>query len=457
MKQFSDSLIVHGFALLHAVLAVLLRVWGVSDELMLTVLTMALSLFICLKYREGMEFTAITIILVNVLGYLLGNGILPLVNLVVSHPLLSPSVSTFLTTELMGWGLVFFIRIYTDKNGEPDRSAGEARWLVVAIIAVFLARILIHSIFGSDAFADGTLKESISAFAENTILLFTLIGLSILFIAYYKKNRHSLTNTDRFLFTALFIAVVSLLAAFLTAFGIPFHFTGRFTADRFIELFLVALIFEMMVYSIIYMIDFAVSARRNAEKERDRADLAKFQYLNLKQQVNPHFLFNSLNILDALVLDGKDEEASTYIHKLAGIYRYMLKTENETVVPLRDEMTYVEMYTELLKVRFQAGLAVQTDIPEPDLSRYVVPCSVQLLIENATKHNAVSADKPLHVRIHSDSTSVTVCNNLIPRLTQPASSGLGLKYIRQQYLDRGGRTILIRQTGTEYLVQLPLL
>lgn len=457
MKRFSDALIVHGFALLHGTLAVLCRVWGVSDELILTLLTMALSLVLCLKYRKGVEFTAISIILVNVLGYLLGNGILPLVNMLVSHPLFSPAISTFLTTELMGWGLVYFIRVYTDRNGEPVKSAGETRWLVVAIAAVLFARILIFVIFGSDAFSGGSIGESISAFGRNTVLMFSMIGLSILFLAYYRKNSHTFTTTDKFLFTILFIVVVSMLAAFVVAIGIPFHLPLRLTPDRLVELFLVALIFEMMIYSVTYMIDYAVSARRNAEVERDRANLAKFQYLNLKQQVNPHFLFNSLNILDALVLDGKDGEASTYIHKLAGIYRYMLKTEKEPVVTLRDELTYVGMYTDLLKVRFQSGFQVTVDVPEADLSRHVVPCSVQLLIENATKHNAVTLEKPLSIRIQSDGESLTVTNNLIPRVTKPASSGLGLKYIRQQYLDRGGRTIDVRETDSEYLVQLPLL
>ena len=205
------------------------------------------------------------------------------------------------------------------------------------------------------------------------------------------------------------------------------------------------------------MIEYAITARRNAESEKDRADLAKFQYLNLKQQVNPHFLFNSLNILDALVLDGKDREASTYIHKLAGIYRYMLKNEEETTVSLRDEMTYVEMYCDLLKVRFQEGFNLLTDIPEEDMARFVIPCSVQLLIENATKHDAVSPERPLNVSITSDGDSITVTNNLIPRVTRSQSSGLGLNYIRKQYMERSGKGIEIEKTEGAYTVKLPLL
>lgn len=457
MKRFSDALIVHGFALLHAVPAVLCRVWGVSDELVLTVLTMALSLLLCLKYREGVEFTAMSIILVNVLGFLLGNGIVLLVRMLVDHPFLSPAISTFLTTELMGWGLVFFIRIYTDRDAETDTSSGEIKWLVIAIGAVLVARILIHVIFGSDLYTAESVKAAISDFGENTLLLLVLTGLTILFLTYYRKNSVSLTTVDKFLFTGLFIVVTAGVSALMVAWELPFHFHIGFTFNRFITLFIIALIAEAMLYSVIFMIGYAIAARRNAERERDRADLAKFQYLNLKQQVNPHFLFNSLNILDALVLDGRKEEASTYIHKLAGIYRYMLGNETESVVTLRDEMTYVGMYMDLLKVRFQEGFQARVDIPETDRDRYVVPCSVQLLIENATKHNAVTADKPLLVRISSDGDSVTVSNNLIPKVTKPASSGLGLHYIRRQYMDRSGRAISIRQTGTDYIVKLPLL
>lgn len=265
------------------------------------------------------------------------------------------------------------------------------------------------------------------------------------------------SSAGHILATAVFLIALSAVAAALVGSGLPFEFRRPSTAKSFLELALVAFIAEVMIYSVIYMIEYAITARRNAEKEKDRADLAKFQYLNLKQQVNPHFLFNSLNILDALVLDGRDREASEYIHKLAGIYRYMLRNEEEGTVTLRDEMTYVEMYRDLLKVRFQEGFNVEVGIRPEDLSRHVVPCSVQLLIENATKHNAVSPAKPLKVSVMSDGETLTVTNNLIPKITEAQSSGLGLNYIRQQYRDRSGKGIEIIRTDDFYKVKLPLL
>jgi LytS/YehU family sensor histidine kinase len=179
--------------------------------------------------------------------------------------------------------------------------------------------------------------------------------------------------------------------------------------------------------------------------------------MKLKQQVNPHFLFNSLNILDCLVCEQRTEQASVYIHKLAGIYRYMLQNEEETLVRLHEEMAFVGMYVDLLQVRFPEGFRVETDISDEVMNRHVLPCSVQLLIENAIKHNSVGADRPLVIRIVAGAGAVTVSNNLQLKVSGTTSTRVGLNYIRQQYLDLSGIPIGIRRTDTEYCVTLPLL
>lgn len=379
MRHPKTSIIIHGFALLHVAAAVLCRIGDINDDLILTSLTIFLTVILCQRHRQSVEFSAIVIIIANIVGYLMGTGIASFVNLFVSHPLLSPAIATFITTETIGWALLLFLKQYSSQSS-PDRKTTpkEITWLIIAIAVVLALRFIIR------------------------------------------------------------------------------HFSSTIFSGEFL-LGSVAMMAAILIYSVIYMVVYAITARRNAEKEKDRADLAKFQYLNLKQQVNPHFLFNSLNILDALVTDGKDEEASTYIHKLAGIYRYMLKNENETTVSLRDEMTYVGMYSDLLKVRFQEGLVIETTIPEDDMAKSVIPCSVQLLVENATKHNAVSPENPLKVSIVSDGETLTVSNNLIPRITPSQSSGLGLNYIREQYDSRSPKGVQITKTEDNYTVKLPLL
>ena len=205
------------------------------------------------------------------------------------------------------------------------------------------------------------------------------------------------------------------------------------------------------------MINYALTTRVEMLSEREKANMAQYRYLKLKRQVNPHFLFNSLNILDCLICEEKSEQASIYTHKLAGIYRYMIKSEEEEIVSLRDELVFVRLYIDLLQVRFPEGFEVTIDVPEEKLARFVPPCSIQLLIENATKHNAVSTERPLKIEITADESNIYVRNNIVPKVTRSASTGLGQKYIRQLYMDLSGKSITIEQTENDYCVTLPLL
>ena len=202
---------------------------------------------------------------------------------------------------------------------------------------------------------------------------------------------------------------------------------------------------------------FTIRALRQRDEELERAHLAQYRYMKLKQQVNPHFLFNSLNILDCMIQEQSPERASLYTHKLAEVYRYMIRNEEEKLVPLSEEMDFVEKYVSLLMVRFTEGLQVESDIPPEALHRRVVPCCLQLLIENATKHNAVRPENPLKINIVVKDEEICVTNNLCPKVGRHSSTGLGLAYIKQQYMDLSGKEIEARKTETEFIAKLPLL
>jgi LytS/YehU family sensor histidine kinase len=205
------------------------------------------------------------------------------------------------------------------------------------------------------------------------------------------------------------------------------------------------------------MCNYTITTGNRIRDEKEKRHAAQYQYQKLKRQVNPHFLFNSLNVLDCMVWENTPEQSSTYIHKLANVYRYMIRSEEEDFVPLSEELIFVGLYIDLLKVRFPKGFEVIMNVSEADQARYVLPCSIQLLIENATKHNAISEDDPLIIKIESDSQMMTVSNNIIPKITKVVSTGLGQKYIRQQYLDLSGKEIQIEKTNDTYCVTLPLL
>ena len=257
--------------------------------------------------------------------------------------------------------------------------------------------------------------------------------------------------------TTLFIGLIAVLGALLHSFGLPFHWTFPLDPAALSRNIVVALLVEMTLFGLTYLVEYAVNIRRELGTQRERRHLAEYRYMALKNQVNPHFLFNSLNSLDSIVQDGDKEGSSRYIHKLAGIYRYMLQHDGEKLVRLGEEVTFVSMYFDLLKIRFPEGIVVDKEFREEDLARMVVPCTLQLLLENVTKHNAISPERPLLIRASTDGTYLIMENNRVPRASEPVSTGLGLPYLRKQYMDISGKDILIEQTDDYFRVRIPLL
>jgi len=377
LSKSRDALIIHLFALLHAGLALICRSLGLTDEIVLTLLTMLLVVVICLRRGMSAKFMAFSLILVNIVGFGVAKGISSLLGLVASNPLVVNPISTFLTTEIVGWGTYMIAgRLSREGKFQVTDSSG-LRWLLLAFVIIIAVRLIILLVISG-----GIDRENI---------------------------------------------VASIIVDYVFSCG-----------------------------ALIFLAENAMHINARALEDREKARLAQYRYMNLSQQVNPHFLFNSLNILDCLVCEEKNEQASTYIHKLAGIYRYMLRIEKERLVRLRDEMEFVEQYVDLLKVRFAEGLEVSIDIPEDKMGRKVVPCSVQLLIENATKHNAVTAEKPLRIEVRCGDDSLIVSNSLNPKVSNGPSTGLGLKYLRDQYRDVAGKEASVRMTDNEYTVEIPL-
>ena len=168
-------------------------------------------------------------------------------------------------------------------------------------------------------------------------------------------------------------------------------------------------------------------------------------------------MFNNLSILNSLICDGQIPEASDFVYKLAYLYRYLIENEEEKLVPLREEMDFVNKYTDLMKVRFESSLKVETEIEEETAGKFVVPCAIQLLVENAIKHNGSTVQTPLKIRIYNTSTHIIVNNNRLKKNTCESSTHLGLKYIRQIYGDLTSKEVKIESTDEEFTVKLPII
>lgn len=460
MKKASIGMIIHLFALLHAAVALLCRLAGIEDELLLTILTMTMTLIICMKKGLNIEFIAAGIIVVNIIGYIMGNVIAEIFGMAISSSYISHALSTAITTEGLGWGIAAVTMIFRHGNEESKSTSLDSpyiKWLILAMGGIFLLRLGIVFLFSTGPFATADILGASSKVFSNTVDLIILICINILYVRFIGHRFRHLPSWAKSMLLVAFMICAGLLEALLVGVGFPFNILPRQTAD-FPVLFLTSMLVQVTVYCIVFMTDYALTVRSEMKAAKGKADMAQYRYMKLKHQVNPHFLFNSLNILDCLVCEQKTEQASTYIHKLAGIYRYMLKSEEEEIVLLRDELIFVGLYVDLLKVRFPDGFDVSIDVPSELLCRSVLPCSLQLLIENAIKHNAVNSDgNPLVIRINADGDRVQVANNVIPKITANPSTGLGLKYIRQLYLDLSGKAVEVAQTPEEFKVTLPLL
>ena len=459
MRSLKVSGIIHLFAVLHAVVALSCHLAGINDELVLTLLTIVLIVLICLKRGLNVEFTAASVIVVNVIGYLLGTGGAQLIELLLHASPVVHAVSTFITTEILGWSIVWFTKLFRRGDDTASRSSAwtpRIGLLLLAVGVIFVLRLAYVELFASPSFSTDCLYHMADLLVSNSAALIILLCVNIIYVRHTRRRtRHGLiAEIAAFL---LFVLLTSACVALITGLHLPFAFDRSFTAREFLQLWIITLLVEVILYSVVFMVDYALVARAVLRAERGKAHQAQFRYMKLKQQVNPHFLFNSLNILDCLVCEQRTEQASVYIHKLAGIYRYMLQNEEETLVRLHEEMAFVGMYVDLLQVRFPEGFRVETDISDEVMNRHVLPCSVQLLIENAIKHNSVGADRPLVIRIVAVAEAVTVSNNLQLKVSGNPSTRVGLNYIRQQYLDLSGIPIGIRCTDTEYCVTLPLL
>lgn len=455
MKQPRTGPLIHIFALVHVIATLSCRLSGLDDSLLLTLLTMAMILLVCFRRRVSVEFTAACTVVANIAGYLIGMGGARLIGYISESPLLIHAMSTLLTTELLGWGTVALTKIFR-AGGRQVSWMPRIKWLLLAVAVIFIIRLAYTEIFNSRYFTAESSYRIVRMLLSNSFAILLMICLNIIYIRFMRKRSTISGSIARTACFIIFVLAISAMTALLAGYNLPFRINTTLTSNEFMLLLTISILAELCTYCIVYMIDYTVAARAGMAEEREKAHLAQFQYMKLKQQVNPHFLFNALNILDCLVCEGRNSQASDYIHKLAGLYRYLLQNEEETLVPLEKEAEFARMYADLLKVRFQDGFTLDISIPKQEMSMKIVPCALQMMIENAIKHNIVSKDNVLNIKVTAGDGTLTVANNLNPKISDTPSTGIGLSNLRQQYHDLTGDTIEIRTENGTFEVTIPL-
>lgn len=199
----------------------------------------------------------------------------------------------------------------------------------------------------------------------------------------------------------------------------------------------------------------SITQQSKIENEKLKKENLQARLESLKQQISPHFLFNTLNTLSALSRENKVKE---YVAEISNVYRYLLQYKENDMVTVSEELMFIDSYLYILRERFEEGLDVAINISDSIQATLLPPLALQTLVENAVKHNIVSISKPLHIRIYDTNQFIVVTNNLQSRQSLGyESSQSGLNNINQRYKLLVNKEIVIERTDHEFTIKLPLL
>jgi len=186
------------------------------------------------------------------------------------------------------------------------------------------------------------------------------------------------------------------------------------------------------------------------------AGTASAKFETLKNQIDPHFLFNSLNVLSSLI-EENPENAQRFTTSLSKVYRYVLEQKDKDLVSIEEELAFAKTYMNLLQMRFENSLTYEVLTENVDAEAKVVPLSLQLLLENAVKHNIISEQKPLHIQIYIENDALVIQNNFQKKAVLQDGQGVGIQNIISRYAIITDRKVTIEQNEHTFTVKLPIL
>ena len=230
-----------------------------------------------------------------------------------------------------------------------------------------------------------------------------------------------------------------------------------FIVNQKFDQYRIPLLISAVVALIFYAFWYYKRGQENKVKEQKIiAGTASARFDALKNQLDPHFLFNSLNVLTSLIEEDPDA-AQKFTTSLSKVYRYVLEQKNKDLVTVNEELDFARTYVRLLKMRFEDSIVFE--IPEASLNpeAKIVPLSLQLLLENAVKHNVVTSSRPLRIKVFEENGNLVVKNNLQEKQVVRKSSGVGLQNIKQRYDILSDKRVYIQKTTKDFSVSLPIL
>jgi LytS/YehU family sensor histidine kinase len=286
-----------------------------------------------------------------------------------------------------------------------------------------------------------------------------MVGIKVMITALDRRLPWLLNPLKRlitqFLITIGYSLCIIVITIFVTGYFSHQKITSNFFFDQASFMAKVAFLFvfvgSLLSNTVLFFKNWKEAAVQQEKLKREQLAL---QYETLKSQVNPHFLFNNLNSLTSLI-SSNPEKAIDFVKKLSEVYRYVLDQKNHELVALETELKFVESYIYLHQIRFGTNLEVQMDVDAKNFK--VIPLSVQLLVENAIKHNEISDKKPLSIRLYSNDDQYLIVENVLQKKSGSEGSGMGIQNISDRYDFFTDKKVLITFNSERFKVSIPLL
>ncbi|MGD1947789.1 MAG: sensor histidine kinase [Croceivirga sp.] len=330
--------------------------------------------------------------------------------------------------------------------------------IVFMVLGILLLSIVTDYIFENSfaryPFPRAVVSWSVSlvfAFLDWTIIRRIMIAL--------RKKYPQLKDDKKRLFL-LFLTIIGVVIGIDTLGGLvislifdtPFYYPNRFQVQ--LPIILISTM-TMAIYEAIY---YNVRLKKSIlQQEQSKQAIVQAELDALSNRAQPHFFFNSLNTLRDIIDYNSKEDAKLFVDKLSDVYRFILKVGKEHSIPIKEEVDFAKAYIHVQSERFGDNLVVQWDLSIQTRQRYCMPTSLQLLIENAIKHNIISKSKPLLIKIFEARDKIIVENQLQPKSSKIPSTQIGLKNLKARYALMTKVPVIIENNEYHFRVSLPLL
>lgn len=327
---------------------------------------------------------------------------------------------------------------------------------IAVLIAVLVTLPLTISLFRAIGFNTGAFSTEMLGDLVLKLVFFFLFSWSAL--RFNTDTIYRIDSGNRFINRGLgFLGNIALLIATVYIFGLVYpYFMDKTisTKEAGFQNFIFAIVLVIILFISRILRLNAIQRESLLENELLKQQNLQNELTALKNQINPHFLFNSLNSLNFLLRDNK--EASMFVQKLSFMYRYILQSGDRDLVLLKEELKFLDSYTYLIKTRYRDRFQITIHIDESYMDRKIPPLALQLLVENAVKHNEISETSPLKVDIYSENESIFVENRIKPRTTLAEGTGNGLLNLYKRYYMIRKQSIVIDKKDNIFRVKLPL-